>query len=85
MGYVRAVLRIESIDRRYLESIYRSLEPDNVNPPRDVKIEGRLEDNSYLFMVETILRSRKFDSLRGTLDEVLSLIEAIDNVLTMLK
>lgn len=82
---VEAVLIIESTDRKYLDSIYRSLEPDNVNPPRSIGLSSSVINNKYIFKIKTMLQGKSFDSLRGTLDEVLSLIEAIDNALTMLK
>ncbi len=89
MSGIEAILEIKSNDEKYIYSIYKALEPDNINPPEKVIIKTNIlkENNifTYRFIVKTIFQARKYDSLRGTLDEVLSLIEAVDNTLTMLK
>ncbi len=69
------------------EAIHNSLEPDNIMPPPEIEITSHIDyDNyEYRFSVKTSYKARKFDSLRGTIDEVLSILEVIDNALTMLK
>ncbi len=88
MGRVECVLEVWSSDRRYCYSLYSALEPDNVNPPENVSIGSDVASDdgcAYRFWVRTVFKKNKFDTLRGTIDEVLSIIEVIDEALTTLK
>ncbi|HIE54879.1 MAG TPA: hypothetical protein EYP90_06820 [Chromatiaceae bacterium] len=83
----RAELIVKCSEVKTCEAIYNSLEPDNVMPPPEIEITSCIDSDNYeyRFLIKAPFKARKFDSLRGTIDEVLSILEAIDNALTMLK
>ena len=84
-----SVLKISSDDKSYIESLKKTLHPDNVITPDFMEIiENIYEDNNeyvYEIVIKIIHSTKNFDSLRGSLDEILSIIEMIENVLIMLK
>ncbi len=87
--YSEAVVLVEGFDPLYCTSLYKAIEPDNVNIPKEMRIETNVRDMGdrciYEFRVATPFNTKKFDSLRGTIDEILSIIEVIDETLIMLK
>ncbi len=87
--YSETIVRVESFDPLYCISLYKAIEPDNVDIPGGMSIETNIEKIDdrciYEFRVVTPFNAKKFDSLRGTIDEILSIIEVIDETLIMLK
>lgn len=66
----------------YLESLYRSLHPDNMQPGRNMEIREELSGNSYSIQVcvkDTVVNSLK--TIRSTIYEVLSLIEMLEELI----
>ena len=84
-----SVLKIRSSSKNYVESLKKTLHPDNVITPDFMEIiENIYEDNNeyvYEIIIKVKHSAKNFDSLRGSLDEILSIIEMIDDVLIMLK
>ncbi|MET1160688.1 MAG: KEOPS complex subunit Pcc1 [Thermoprotei archaeon] len=78
-----AELRIYSSNKNYIESLYKALHPDNITVPGKVVINDKIvsENNTYTYVliVKTGKQAKDFDSLRGTLDEVLTLISMIES------
>ena len=84
-----SVLKIYSSSKNYIESLKKALHPDNVITPDFMKIIENIYEynNEYVYeiMIKVKHSPKNFDSLRGSLDEILSIIEMIESVLIMLK
>jgi hypothetical protein len=83
-----AVLEVRGSEN-YCRSLLRSISPDNVEIPPYMHIENACcrEDNDFVFLFKVKVedKPRYFDSLRGTIDEILYIIEMLDKTLTILK
>ncbi|MCD6301426.1 MAG: hypothetical protein J7L82_05080 [Staphylothermus sp.] len=84
-----SALRIYSNNKNYVESLKKTLHPDNVITPDFMEIIENISEDNNEYIYEIVIKvkhsAKNFDSLRGALDEILSIIEMIDNVLIMLK
>lgn len=78
-------LKIIAEDENIISSIFKTLHPDNIDVPLHMKINDRIEhmNKKYIYVLEIKVDvAEKFNSIRGTLDEVLSLLSVIDKILT---
>ncbi|WFO76039.1 hypothetical protein J4526_04135 [Desulfurococcaceae archaeon MEX13E-LK6-19] len=71
-GNIRVKL-VFSGDEKTLRSLYDSLHPDNVTAPDYMKIEEQIAGGKYVLVFSGDLRGRVIDSIRQSVDEVLSL------------
>ncbi|ADI32709.1 KEOPS complex subunit Pcc1 [Staphylothermus hellenicus] len=82
-------LKIIVEDEKLAEAIYEMLYPDNLTAPKYMSLKERIlkSDEGYIYEVEISVPNdpMRFDSLRGTLDEILSITEMINNVSITLK
>ncbi len=60
-------------DEKTLRSLYDSLHPDNVTAPDYMEIEEHVAGNMYVLVFSGDLRGRVIDSIKQSVDEVLSL------------
>lgn len=78
---ISSKLKIYSRDGLFVESIMRSLRPDNVNVPPGLTIRdyAAREGDLYVYVYEIELNEklRGFSALKGTLDEVLTIVHAL--------
>ncbi|ABN69944.1 hypothetical protein Smar_0843 [Staphylothermus marinus F1] len=82
-------LKIIMEDEKLAKAIYEMLHPDNLTAPEYMSLKEKISRNNeeYIYEAEITVPNdpKRFDSLRGTLDEILSITEMINNVLIMLK
>ncbi len=78
---VRVILKIYDADRKYVESIYKTLSPDNRVAPEYMVIRDMYDDNMYRVVFETPLNSRYIDSVKQSIDEILALIQTIEKTI----
>jgi len=82
-------LKIKSVSRKYLDSIYKTLHPDNTVLPRGMTLSEKLEEHKetyvYIIDINVPCGSKNFDSMRGALDEILTIISMIENISRRLK
>ena len=84
-------LRVLSSDSRYLKAIYEAMHPDNQDTPCGMTINDyivEVKPSSYEYVVEIKVsgeKAREFDSLRGALDDILSILSSISKLSIMLK
>jgi len=83
-------LRIICSDRDKTFSIYDALHPDNVDVPRDMHIDEEIivEKDKHIYQVLITIEkadAKRFDTLKGTLDEILSILELVESLFTTLK
>lgn len=75
---ISSILKIYSRDRFFIESISRSLKPDNLALVPGLSIRDSVveRDGLYIYILEIWVNTEKrsFKTLRGTLDEVLTII-----------
>jgi hypothetical protein len=81
---VLARLKISSSNGSFIKAIHDSLHPDNLSAPQymflDEKVYGENNEYVYELIIRVPFEPKRFDSLRGTLDEVIAIIEMINNV-----
>ncbi len=81
---VLARLKISSNNELFIKAIHDSLHPDNLSAPKYMFLDEKIrrENNEYMYELTIRVPSepKRFDSLRGTLDEVIAIIEMINNV-----
>ncbi|MGC8568934.1 MAG: KEOPS complex subunit Pcc1 [Nitrososphaeria archaeon] len=63
-------------DERYLKSLMRALEPDNVNFPEGIEMSMKYSNGALVIHAES--DERRIMSLLNTLDEVLELAKMIE-------
>jgi len=82
-------LRVLSTSYDYIKSINNMLHADNITaPPRLTINDGVIERNGYFeYFIELKTRCgvKCFDSIRGTLDEVLTILSSIEKIMDTLK
>ncbi len=81
-----AKLKIKCMKPRYCRSLYDSMHPDNIFTGKKISIKEFIYEDQYI--IEITVNNRKpgdFDSLRGTLDEILSIVSMIDKTQAILK
>jgi len=82
-------LRVISDNAEFVESLAKALKPDNLTAPPRISIEDRvLKDSntaSYIVEVSVDCTAKNFDTLRGTLDEIQTLIAMVKNTLEKVK
>lgn len=66
-------LSVESSDKRFVEALYSTLQPDNVSIPEGLEIRSHVSGDKYVFEVEASSYER-FDTLKNTADELLSIV-----------
>ncbi len=78
---VRVILRVYGADKKYIESIYKMLSPDNRVAPDYMVIKDAYDDNMYKVVFEAPLNSRYIDSIKQSIDEILALIQTIEKTI----
>ncbi|WP_440060189.1 KEOPS complex subunit Pcc1 [Thermogladius sp. 4427co] len=78
-------LRVEiRLDPRLARAVFESLRPDNEYPGPDLEIRDciREEESGAVYVLEAVCVSKAtcINTVRGTLDEVLSLIDMITRI-----
>ncbi|MEM1532902.1 MAG: KEOPS complex subunit Pcc1 [Desulfurococcaceae archaeon] len=76
MGELRLEIVIEG-DPVVLQSMRKSLSPDNKEAPPGITILDELSGTSYVISIKGRFTSRSIRTVRQTTDEILSLITAI--------
>lgn len=66
-----------------LQSIRKSLSPDNKEAPLSIKIFDELSETSYVISIRSLFTSRSIRTVKQTVDEILSLITAIRKLTLM--
>lgn len=78
---ISSKLKIHSRDRDFLESLSKSLKPDNLITPPGLVVKDYIEENKgiYTYVLEIQINNEKrgFKTLRATLDEVLTIIHML--------
>jgi hypothetical protein len=76
---VLARLKILSSNESFIKAIHDSLHPDNLSAPQYMFLDEEIygENNGYVYelVIRVPFEPKRFDSLRGTLDEVIAIIE----------
>lgn len=73
----------KSRDKAFVKALYNSLHPDNLSQPRDVRIVDYIveePDGSTLVIEVKTEYVDKFDTVKGTIDEVLTLLNAVSKL-----
>jgi len=82
---ISSKLKVSSSESKFILSLYRALHPDNSIAPPKITIKEDLvqEEGGMAYAVEITVdcTARNFDTLRGTLDEIQTLISSIKRVL----
>ncbi len=78
---VRVILKVYDADKKYIESIYKMLSPDNRVAPEYMVIRDMYDDSMYRVVFETPLNSRYIDSVKQSIDEILALIQTIEKTI----
>ncbi len=82
---VSSRLKIIATQEDMVRSIFKALHPDNLFVPENMVIREKIEcfNEEYTYTIEIIVENiKKFDSLRGSLDEILTLLAVIDTIMT---
>ncbi len=82
MGEIRLDIVIEE-EPIVLQSIRKSLSPDNKGVPPTITILDELSESSYIISIRSAFTSRSIRTVRQTTDEILSLISAIHKLRLM--
>jgi len=82
-------LRVVSDNPEFVESLAKALKPDNLTAPPRISVKDRVlrDSNTATYVVEVAVdcTAKNFDSLRGTLDEIQTLIAMVRNTLEKVK
>lgn len=83
-------LKVICSNRDKAISIYEALHPDNVDMPREMYIDEEIvvDKDKHVYQVLITIEkadARRFDTLKGTLDEILSILELVESLFTTLK
>ncbi len=82
MGELRLEIVIEG-EPAVLQSVRKSLSPDNEDAPPSITILDELSEASYVISIKSLFTSRSIRTVRQTVDEILSLITAIHKLRLM--
>jgi len=86
---ISSKLRVLSTSYEYVKSINDTLHPDNKTAPPHLTInDGVIAHNDryeYFMELKTRCGVKCFDSIRGTLDEVLTILSSIEKIMDTLK
>lgn len=78
------LVKIGSNDSNFICALNRALHPDNLTTPPHLKITEKILDSTkqstYTMKISTRLTPKNFDSLRGTIDEILMLTEMLEKL-----
>lgn len=78
---ISSKLRIYSRDKFFIESLYKCLKPDNSITLPGLFIRDSVVENNgyYMYILEVNVNTeqRSFKTLRGTIDEVLTIIYTV--------
>ena len=72
-------IEVGSDDEKIVESLYKSLKPDNRGFPPGIRFTEQLKSNKLVYSVEADEKSLK--SLRNTIDDLLESLETVERVL----
>lgn len=86
---ISSKLKIIVENKELAKAIYEMFYPDNLTAPKYMVLKENIQNisNGYVYEVKISIPNdpKRFDSLRGTLDDILSILEMINDVLIMLK
>lgn len=78
------LVKIGSNENKFIYALHRALHPDNLTAPPHLKITEKITDSikqlTYTVKISTRLTPKNFDSLRGTIDEILMLTEMLEKL-----
>ncbi len=72
-------IEVGSNDEKIVESLYKSLKPDNRGFPTGIRFSEQLLSNKLVYSLEADENSLK--SLRNTVDDLLESLETVERVL----
>jgi hypothetical protein len=81
---IDTTIEIGCKDNKELKAIYVSLAPDNINFPKNLELEMKTTNSSFLLKLKSYSNIEKEDntgSLINTVDEILEHIGIIKNVI----
>ncbi|GEM_PF-2530945 len=82
----KAYFKMISNDVRKVHAIWTALHPDNMVTPSYMDISEEIDRGTYVVKIIINEKSpKRFDSLRGTLDDIACLVELIQNTINILE
>lgn len=71
MKKIEVSIRVKTEDYRIIDTLFKSLNPDNINVPENISLKFFIENNELIFSVET---EKDVETLISTLREGLEYI-----------
>ncbi|NPA97788.1 MAG: hypothetical protein GXO43_00255 [Crenarchaeota archaeon] len=82
----KAYFKMISSDVKKIQAIWKALHPDNITTPSYMNIFEEVDEEQYIIKILINEESpKRFDSLRGTLDDIACLVELIQNTINILE